>query len=171
MKKVITMPNDEWRTPYKIIDKARSVMGSIDCDPATSEYANRYIQAPQYYTCDKSGLRLSTPWQGNVFLNPPYSMPLIQEFINRAMFHSQHGNTSQSVILVNSCTDTKWFQALVGYTRMGDGIIMFTRKRISFLLPCEEIVADQNRVGQTLFYWGSKSALFQEIFSDIAYIL
>lgn len=57
-------------TPEGIVIASREAMGSIDCDPATSERFNAlYIKAPTIYTRETNGLRKK--WKGNVILNPP----------------------------------------------------------------------------------------------------
>ena len=41
--------NDEWYTPAFIVETARAVLGCIDLDPASCEYANRVVQAGRYF--------------------------------------------------------------------------------------------------------------------------
>ena len=55
--------NNEWYTPAKYIDMARTVMGSIDTDPASSEIANRTVQAATIYTADDDGRTKKVGWQ------------------------------------------------------------------------------------------------------------
>lgn len=163
--------NNDWRTPYHIIDKAIEVMGGIDTDPATSLYANRYIQAAHIFTEENNGLWSSARWQGNVWLNPPYSMPHIRQFTHKLLCELIAEHTQQAIMLVNSATDTAWFRSLVGHKQRGNGDLMFTRGRISFLLPDAEVQADANRVGQAIFYYGKHVDVFRTIFADIAYVV
>lgn len=60
---------DNHMTPKPFTDAARQVMGGIDVDPATTEFANRAIGAKAIYTVETSGH--NKPWYGSVFLNPP----------------------------------------------------------------------------------------------------
>lgn len=42
--------NNEWYTPEKFIEAARTVMGSIDTDPASCALANETVKATCYYS-------------------------------------------------------------------------------------------------------------------------
>tara|TARA_E500000318_G_scaffold68809_1_gene63659 strand:- start:264 stop:857 length:594 start_codon:yes stop_codon:yes gene_type:complete len=53
-----------------LIDSAHMLMGSIDLDPASSEFANKYVQATEYYNPVDDGLN-DQQWYGNVYLFPP----------------------------------------------------------------------------------------------------
>ena len=70
--------NDEWYTPKEYVDSARKVMGSIDTDPASCKTAQAWIKSGIYYDEKSDGLKQK--WSGNVWLNPPYSQPLIANF-------------------------------------------------------------------------------------------
>jgi hypothetical protein len=62
--------SNEWYTPSEYIEAARLVMGSIDLDPASCEYANETVMAGEYFNKEDDGL--SQSWFGNIWLNPPY---------------------------------------------------------------------------------------------------
>lgn len=57
-------------TPKWLVEIARYVLGGIDLDPASSEFANQVVKAPRIYTAEDNGL-LAPRWDGRVFLNPP----------------------------------------------------------------------------------------------------
>ena len=59
----------EHYTPPSIIRRARSVMGGIDLDPASSAEANEVVRARRYYTIEANGYEQR--WSGRVLLNPP----------------------------------------------------------------------------------------------------
>lgn len=59
----------EHYTPPSIIKRARSVMGGIDLDPASSAEANGVVRARRYFTLDANGYEQH--WSGRVLLNPP----------------------------------------------------------------------------------------------------
>lgn len=66
---------DEWYTPKEIID----ALGKFDLDPCAP--VNPLWQtATQMYNKNDNGLLQE--WVGRVWLNPPYSRPLIEQFIN-----------------------------------------------------------------------------------------
>jgi len=61
-------------TPPTIIEAARTVLGEIDLDPASSKIANRVVKATRFYDVAENGFVRS--WAGpfeasRVFLNPP----------------------------------------------------------------------------------------------------
>ncbi len=69
---------DEWSTPPEVIESARQVLGTIDLDPATNPTAQGWIRATRIFTKTENGLL--HPWRGRVWLNPPYSYPLVEQF-------------------------------------------------------------------------------------------
>lgn len=60
----------EWYTPGWLVEHARTVMGSIDIDPASTREVNeRLVHAERFLDSVDDGLDIR--WEGNVFLNPP----------------------------------------------------------------------------------------------------
>lgn len=108
---------NEWYTPSYIIE---ALGGKFDLDPCAPK--NEWHTAKTCYTEEDNGLIL--PWEGEVFLNPPYSRPEVDLFMRRM---AEHAN---GIALL--------------YARVGNDIffnhvwnhatsVVFLRKRIHFL--------------------------------------
>src|ERR1051325_9718595 len=61
----------EWYSPPELIERARTVMGSIDLDPASCALAQRVVKAETWFDAKHDGLKRR--WTGNVWLNPPFN--------------------------------------------------------------------------------------------------
>lgn len=149
--------SDEWYTPRHVIEAARTVLGGIDLDPASCATAQEVVQASTYYTKEQDGLSL--PWFGRVWLNPPYSMPLVAQFTERAHMTYSAGTITAAIILTNNVTDTEWCQRLLRAYPM-----CMTRQRIKFFKPSRQ-AESAPRQGQIFFYLGADVARFTEVFS------
>lgn len=121
------------------------------------------VRAANYYTKSSDGL--AQEWRGRVFMNPPYSMPLVGEFISKLEEEIDSDRVAEAIVLVNNCTDTKWFHALLGRS----SLVCFTRGRLKFWRPDRDVFAA--RQGQALFYVGPNKSSFAREFSDIGAIL
>lgn len=67
---------DEWYTPKEIIQ----ALGTFDLDPC-APIQPLWPTAKVMYNKNDDGLKKE--WFGRVFLNPPYSRPLIERFIKK----------------------------------------------------------------------------------------
>lgn len=139
--------NNEWYTPPHIIEFAKRVMGEIDTDPASNELANQTVKAKTFYTINNSGLE--NEWEGNVWMNPPYSSNLVSQFIDKFIEQEEKGNIEQAMILVNNATETNWFQRL---SSKCDGIL-FLKGRLKYL-NSEGVPANTPLQGQSILYYG-----------------
>ena len=162
--------NPEWITPNCIICPARKTMGSIDCDPASSNMAQAHIKAGTYYTKSTNGIDKS--WMGNVWLNPPYHSssnklgPGINSFAAKLLKEINIGNTKQAIFLAQAKTDTQWFQSLKA---KADAVI-FTKKRIHFIDSTGKKGGSPG-YGSVFFYFGKNIAGFKKEFGDFCYEL
>lgn len=143
---------DEWYTPKQFIEAAKSTMGSIDLDPASSELAQQTVMAAKYFT---EGA-LDKDWHGNVWLNPPFSDVL--RFAEKLISHLELGEVTQAIVLTNNNTDTLWWHKMAELATN----ICFTRGRISFYNYAGEAKGNTN--GQTFFYFGENGQRFIDAF-------
>lgn len=149
---------NEWYTPPEYTDAARSTMGSIDFDPASSSKANETVRAAVY--CDAECDGLSQPWDGNVWMNPPYAQPLISLFADAAGEKYDAGEITQACILVNNASETTWFQRLLSSA----SALCFVRGRIKFIDP-EGKASGAPLQGQIVLYLGKERERFREHFA------
>lgn len=145
--------SDGWYTPPWLIEKARTVLGAIDLDPATCEAAQAVVKAAHYYTEHEDGL--VQPWYGRMWINPPYSAPT--PWVRRAIGEYLAGHIDAAIILTNSYTETGWWQDLAAHASM-----LFFRGRLNFWHP--EKTSTQNRTGQTMAYLGLDRDKFATVF-------
>lgn len=148
----------EWYTPKEYIEACRQAMGSIDTDPASNKAAQKTVKADTFHTAQDSGL--DYPWHGNVFLNPPFKMPLVAQFVAQLIDELAQANASQAILLTNNNTDTNWWQSAAQEASS----ICFTNGRVSFYNDAGEWSSPTN--GQTFMYFGRRIKTFVKLFSD-----
>lgn len=135
--------SDEWYTPAEIIQS----LGEFDLDPASSQEAYRQNRsAKHFYTTEENGLKQD--WNGRVWLNPPYSNPLIQQFLIRM---AEHNN---GIALVFAKIEAKWFHDIV--LRHATAI-KFLYDRVRFFKP-DGTQGLQPRNGSMLIAYGTENA-------------
>lgn len=157
---------NEWYTPKEYIDVARDVMGSIDVDPASSDVANKTIMATTYFTKETDGLKQH--WVGNIWLNPPYSQPLIVDFLEKLIFEYESRNIKQACVLVNNATETKWGQRLLSHCRN----VCFPKGRIWFVdVNGGHKNGNAPLQGQMILYFGDNGDRFSKLFGRFGTIL
>lgn len=107
----------EHYTPSNIIGLSRSVMGSIDLDPASCVMANSVVKAERFFTQVDDGL--SQQWWGNVFLNPPGGK--IRNRSSQAVWwdklHEEFksGRVNQAIFVGFSLEVLAWRQTILNY--------------------------------------------------------
>lgn len=134
-------PTDEWYTLKEIID----ALGKFDLDPCAPVH-------PLWKTADvmynKGNDGLCQEWFGRVWLNPPYSKPLMWQFVERL---SEHGNGI--ALLFNRC-DSKMFQDIIFERATA---MKFLRNRIKFFRP-DGTRGDSPGCGSILIAFGEENA-------------
>ena len=156
--------NNEWYTPAKFINAARAVMGDIDCDPASSEVANRIVQAHTFYTIETDGLEQE--WNGRVWMNPPYAQPVITHFCNTLVEKFEREEVHEACVLVNNATETTWFQKLLSAA----SAVCFPQSRIRFI-DVEGKPAHSPLQGQAIVYFGNHRKEFASAFGFFGKVL
>lgn len=111
--------NDRWMTPLPLIRP----LGTFDLDPCG---APGHPTASTVWTPEEIGDGLSMPWQGRVWLNPPYGRTM-GLWIERLAQHDGGGTA-----LVYARTDTATFQDLVFPIATA---LLFISRRVKFIAP------------------------------------
>lgn len=154
--------NNEWYTPAKYVELARKVLGVIDVDPASCDYANKTIKAKTYYTIDNNGL--DKQWNGKVWMNPPYSADLVQKFTDKMVSEFESGNTNEAIVLVNNATETQWFNNMI----QDASAVAFPKGRIRYESTSREMNTPIQ--GQAFIYFGDNKNKFCDVFKEIGWV-
>ena len=154
----------EWYTPPAYIDAARQAMGSIDVDPASSDKANEIVKATTYYTPAHEGR--TKVWVGNVWLNPPYTQPLVSNFCELLVQKYQAGEIAQACVLVNNATETGFYQRMLQYC----AAVCFIKGRVKFIDE-KGVESGAPLQGQTILYFGQQKDKFAHAFNRFGVIL
>jgi DNA N-6-adenine-methyltransferase (Dam) len=110
--------SETWLTPPYILRE----LGPFDMDPCAAEEQPTWA-APRYYTQRVDGL--SQPWEGRVWLNPPYGAK-VAYWLRRLAEH-QHGTA-----LIFARTETKMFFESVWPKASS---MLFIKGRLHFYFP------------------------------------
>lgn len=114
-----TMPDGEenqWFTPKYIFD----ALGlEFDMDPCSPGEGYTHVPAKKHLTIVEDGL--VTPWEGTVFVNPPYGK-------HTAVWMEKLANHNDGIALVFSRTDVKWFHDYADKT----SAVCFISSRVKF---------------------------------------
>ncbi len=114
--------NDEWETPDEIVQGFEAEFGPFDLDPCARAAS---AKAEYYYTKADDGLHL--PWEGRIWVNPPYSRPA--PWLQKAIEETTAKRATLVVVCLPSVTDTGWFHDLV----LPHAEVRYRRGRIKFL--------------------------------------
>lgn len=100
---------DEHMTPEWILAFAREAMGCtyFNTDPATT--TDNPTRATKFYTKETNGLQYT--WEGNVWLNPPFSMN--KEFVEATIIQKTH--YKQLIYLAKADFRTSWSKDLMEF--------------------------------------------------------
>jgi len=154
--------NDEYLTPLEYIKSARNVMGTIDLDPASSEIGNSRVKANHFFSIKNPALE-GIDWEGNVWLNPPYSRGNLPYF-TKLLLHNWKFLMQQAIYLVPNSTSEKWYQKIL---KTEKSLACLTDHRIEFILFENGRFYHQTNpeFGNTFFYLGNEPDRFVDEFS------
>lgn len=133
--------SDEWYTPKSILNS----LGAFDLDPC-APVNPLWSTAKTMYNKNDDGL--SKEWFGRVWLNPPYSRPLIELFVEKMANHN-----NGIALLYNRC-DSKMFQDVIFEQASS---ILFMRHRIKFYKP-DGTVGGSPGCGSILIAFGEENS-------------
>lgn len=134
---------DEWYTPKELIDS----LGSFDLDPC-APVNPLWETAKVMYNKNDNGLLQN--WGGRVWLNPPYSRPLIELFIQKM---AEHNN---GIALLFNRLDSAMMQDVILKKATSMKIL---RKRIRFYRP-DGTQGGSPGCGSILFAFGDYNDMF-----------
>lgn len=158
---LVSSDSNEWYTLAEYIEAARTVLGTINLDPASHPLANQVVKADRFFTVEDDGL--FHDWDGRVWLNPPWG-DAGPSFVGKLVDSYESGHVTAAILLVNAhATDTAWFQPLWDY------FLCFSCPRIRYWQPDGE--AKSPTTGSVFVYFGPKAKSFQEIFSRFGAIV
>lgn len=104
--------SDDWSTPIDFYTKLNNEF-NFNFDPCPLKSSI-------------NGLNIS--WNGNVFINPPYSN--IEQFIKKGFYEFATGRSKTLVYLIPARTDTKWFHTYIYMNPLVE--IRFIKGRLKF---------------------------------------
>jgi len=108
----------EWYTPPTLFAALDLVFDLDPCSPMAGPVP--WVPAARFYDAAENGL--VQPWQGCVWVNPPYG-PVLPRFLHRLV---EHGN---GLALLPARTETRAFQAAAPRAT----VVCFLRERLHFI--------------------------------------
>ena len=137
---VRTLPSQtvEWYTPPAVFD----ALGlTFDLDPCSPGEGKSFVPARRHYTEADDGL--AQPWEGLVFMNPPYGRAT-RHWVERL---AAHGN---GIALVFARTDAAWWHTAA---RAAD-LTCHTTGRLRFYPGTTDAPGGSPALGSSLFAFG-----------------
>jgi hypothetical protein len=132
---------DTWFTPPAIIEALGGVE-SFDLDPCSPAF-RPWPTARRHIGPEDNGL--TQPWDGRVWLNPPYSIELLARFLGRMAAHGC------GTALIFARTETEPFHRFVWQAATG---LLFLRGRLNFHLADGRRAAANSGAPSVLIAYG-----------------
>lgn len=161
-------------TPPEIIELARTVLGTIELDPASSVYANQFVKAAKIYTQDVDALSLArwADFPTSIYLNPPGgksgNKSVTGLFWDKLMEHLDAGLLSHAIFMSFSVEALQSTQ-LSSRRPMMDFPICVPRRRIRFVDPGDATKQQPSHSNAIVYVPGvvNRTSVFKEVFSAI----
>lgn len=163
----LSSTSDEWYTPPHVIELARAAMGGIDTDPASTKEAQAWIRARIWYDKHRDGLRSDLPWEGNVWLNPPYGRgeSSARQWIGRLLAELEGGAVRQAITCLNiDSSSAEWFAPIWSHAAAH----CTSRGRLNFVNPGRP--SSSPTKGTILSYFGPRLDEFRTEFSRVGHV-
>lgn len=132
----------DWYTPQWVFDELGL---EFDLDPAAPEGGVPWIPAKKFYCESDDGL--VKPWEGRVWLNPPYGKHTGAWLARMHVYRN-------GVALVFARTDCKWFHDYVAKATA----ILFLKGRVKFVDGLGKTGGSGAGCGSMLVAWGTEEA-------------
>ena len=147
-------------TPGNIIEAARRTLGgTISLDPASSEEANRRVQALRWYGREADGL--SQPWEAQtLWMNHPFSKAGNKLWIDKLVMSFGRGHVREACCITFASTSEKWFQPLMAFPQC------FLSPRTNYLRPDGSVYRGVTK-GSVVTYLGHSVGTFREAFAGM----
>jgi len=145
----------DWYTPPAIFERLGLV---FDLDPCQPEEKIPWIPATKHYWEAIDGLTL--PWEGRVFLNPPYGK------FTPAWLYRMHLHRN-GIALVFARTDCAWYH---NYVMKADAIL-FIRGRIKFVDGLCKTGGGGAGCGSMLIAWGNDNVAALVAMRDLGHLV
>lgn len=152
----------EYYTPIEIVSAARTVMGRIDLDPASSAQANLRVRATKIYTAADDGL--AHEWHGCIWMNHPFSRQYNYLFIRKLIDEYMARRVEQACCITYASTSEQWYQPLLQFP------VCFLTPRTAYVKP------DGNKLygatkGSSVAYLGPNTEKFIDVFRHLGNVM
>jgi hypothetical protein len=117
------------------------------------------VPAARHYTAQDNGL--VQPWQGRVYLNPPFG-PGVEQWFSKLYLERTAGRTTEAIVLWKSATETAAWKTLTAISCR----VCFPSARIRFSGPSGDSGPGPT-FSPALFYIGERPERFEKAFDVI----